>query len=460
MAYYTIEKDKKGNLYANVRVSFKDLRTGKHKITSKRIHNEEKLTEAKFKKFVEKEAYKFEEETHELLKEKAKDNLRVLTFNELANEWLAGIKRNLSINYYTRAKTVIEKFNIFLQEHYMDEKPISDIKVRDVQLFLNTTAEERKLRYPTYKLKKEASFDIPLRVKVKNNSWSMSEALNFCKKNKLSFEKDFEILKTTFQYSVTTIKGYRRILRTIFNEAIRFEWIYKNPVCYTKVTATGNNGTLRAITEKEVLSLDEIHPFLEALDRIKEIEPNRVIPIKIMLFAGLRNGEVHGLKWSDIDFNKKIIHVTRSRYYDSSVGVYEKDPKTKTSIRDVPIPDYLLKALNEYKEWFRIMDDNFDNKPDKYYLCVNLCREPIDPKNLNKWLKEFESKNNLRLVTCHGLRHTYCSMLLSQNVPIQTVSRYMGHSDSAVTLKVYSHFMPETQTQAVNALNNIIKENI
>lgn len=51
----------------------------------------------------------------------------------------------------------------------------------------------------------------------------------------------------------------------------------------------------------------------------------------------------------------------------------------------------------------------------------------------------------------------YCSLLLSQNVPIQTVSKYMGHSDSTVILEVYSHFIPDTQEKAVFALNNLTK---
>ena len=63
-------------------------------------------------------------------------------------------------------------------------------------------------------------------------------------------------------------------------------------------------------------------------------------------------------------------------------------------------------------------------------------------------------KTKQRQVTCHGLRHTYCSILLSQGVPIQTVSKYMGHSDSSVTLKVYSHFMPESQDITMSVLNN------
>ena len=77
---------------------------------------------------------------------------------------------------------------------------------------------------------------------------------------------------------------------------------------------------------------------------------------------------------------------------------------------------------------------------------------PIYPHTLGYWLRTFEIENGFKHVSCHGLRHTYCSLLLSQNVPIQTVSKYMGHSDSTVTLKVYSHFIPDTQDKALNAL--------
>ena len=122
------------------------------------------------------------------------------------------------------------------------------------------------------------------------------------------------------------------------------------------------------------------------------------------------------------------------------------------------MPDYLIQELEEYKDWFRVYDKDFDKKPNKYYICSNLYREPVDPKCLAKWLREFAVKNNLKHVTCHGLRHTYCSLLLSQNVPIQTVSKYMGHSDSSITQLVYSHFIPDTQEKVVNAINLIESE--
>ena len=100
-------------------------------------------------------------------------------------------------------------------------------------------------------------------------------------------------------------------------------------------------------------------------------------------------------------------------------------------------------------------DDEFESKLDAYYVAVNVYREPECSTSIGGWLNRFEKRNGFKLVSCHGLRHTYCSMLLSQNVPIQTVTKYMGHSDSTVTLQVYSHFIADTQERAINALNSI-----
>lgn len=109
-------------------------------------------------------------------------------------------------------------------------------------------------------------------------------------------------------------------------------------------------------------------------------------------------------------------------------------------------------------DWFRIADKEFDSKLDEYYFAVNIFREPEGTSSTSNWLKDFEEKHGLRRVTPHGLRHTYCSILLSQNVPIQTVSKYLGHSDSTITLEVYSHFLPDTQEKVTAALSNLLDD--
>jgi len=456
MAYYKIEKDKKGILQAKIQISCKDYNTGKTKRFSKRIYNKDGLSEAKFKKYIERQSIDFEDEMFEVYEKQAEYRTRILTFAELTQEWKASVKVNLSHNYYLRIEDVEKKFNQYLKTKGLFDQPISEIKVRDVQLFFNSYLDEKELNTPIYKLKKDLPIKVSIRDLKHSDNIKEKRAKEICEKYDLYFDKYFEPIKKTFRYSQTTIKGYRTILRTIFNEAIRYEWITKNPVCFTKISSVGNNALLTPISEKEVFSIKESQIFLQSLDTQKELYIYRIIPIKLMLLAGLRNGEVHGLKWSDIDFNKKIIHIVRARQYSSDIGCYEKLPKTRTSIRDIPIPDQLFNDLLEYKNWFRMIDKDFDNKLDQYYIAVNMYREPINPTSLDKWLTDFEYKTEQKHVTCHGLRHTYCSLLLSKNVPIQTVSKYMGHSDSTITLKVYSHFIPDTQEIAVNALNDIL----
>lgn len=182
------------------------------------------------------------------------------------------------------------------------------------------------------------------------------------------------------------------------------------------------------------------------------------IPIKIMLLTGLRLGEICGLRWSDIDLDKGVLHVNRNRLVSREKGVYEKEPKTKTSKRTVPMPKALIEDLKEYYKWFEKADINFKRKLNQYYISVNIYREPIFPHTLGTWLKTIEMKHGFKHVSCHGLRHTYCSILLAQRVPIQTVSRYMGHSESTVTLEVYSHFIPDTEESVINALDTITED--
>lgn len=405
MAHYDIKRNKKGELQARIQVSGKDVTTGKSKIFPKTVYNEQNLTESKFRKYVERAAIEFEDEvkTAYLEQTTALSN-KVLTFAELMKEWKTNVLANQSISYYLAAQTVEKKFNTYLKERHLDNKPISAITVRDVQMFLN-------------------SFNT-----------------------------------TEHKYSQESVKGYRRILRVLFNEAMRYEWITKNPVCGTKVGATKGDVCLKEVNEKQVFTIKESQEFLCALDAAQEKHIQFVIPIKLMLLTGMRIAEIHGLRWSDIDFDNRIIHVRRNRLYAQGFGWYEKLPKTKTSFRDIPIPQTLIADLETYKDWFRLADSSFDDKLDEYYIASNINRESTRTNSIGPWLKDFENRHGFKNVTPHGLRHTYCSILLSQNVPIQTVSKYMGHSDSTVTLKVYSHFIPDTQDKAIQALNAIIKK--
>ena len=471
MAYIDIKENKKGMLVAKIQFSGKDPTTDENKIYSKRIYNEEGLTPAKFRRFVEKAAIEFEEEVEKQYESGVKQICtRVLTFDELATEWIANIEKNLSRCYYSRAVEAVSKFNAYLKKRHLFKSPISDITVRDVQLFVNSM--ETYTRKETAQLKKTlpdfVNFRELDRLKIINRNTSyllnnkkqpiaLSTAKAICEHYGLRFDTYFDITTEERPYSAETVKGTRRIIRTIFNEAIRYEWITKNPVVLSKVGGNNGNVSLKPVKEKEVFSELEAKAFLKSLDELSDEFINRKICLKLLLLTGLRIGELNGLKWSDIDYVKKVVHVRRNRLYDPKLGYYEKEPKTKTSTRDIPIPEALIKDLQRYENWFRIADNKFDFKLDQYYLASTIYRKPVAVSTVANWLKYYQSEWDTKRVTCHGMRHTYCSLLLLKNVPIQTVSKYMGHSDSTVTLKVYSHFIPESQDKVIYVLNNLIE---
>ena len=471
MASIQYKTTKKGVLVARIQVSGKDPRTGMFKIYPKHVHNDEGLTEAKFKKKITLIAAEFEQDIINQCKEQAEFiHTGVLTFRQLANEWIQGISAHQSHNYYLRATEVCLRFEEYLKTIGLDKRPISEIKVRDIQLYLNTFNKGYSRSQPVARLKKPLPDKISFRELERENIISryssyrmknqdknilVSSALAICEKHKLRFNTYFEDVTEHLPYSPETIKGHRGILRTLFNEAVRYEWINKNPVCATKIGASKGNVTLRPVEEKEVFSIKETQDFIKKLDELPEEFIYRRIPVKIMLLCGLRTAEICGLRWSDIDLDKGIIHVNRNRLTSKERGVYEKDPKSKTSKRSVPMPAPLIADLKEYYKWFEIADINFDRKLDQYYIASTIYRTPIYPQSLRQWLVDFEKRNGFKHISCHGLRHTYCSILLSQNVPVQTVSRYMGHSDSTVTLQVYSHFVPDTQEKVIDALDKL-----
>ena len=469
MAYFKITTNKKGVLSAKIQAYGIDFATKKRKVQYKRIVNDEGLSRAKFTKFVEREAIAFEESLAELYEKTINgERTEVLTFPQLAEEWLHRTKTTLSVNYYVRSRGIVDKFNEYLKDSFLYDLPINKITVRHVQLYLDTFG--RKPQAGLVKLKKDLPEKVNFRelarqkiltsnsayrLKKLNANIRVKTAENICEFYNLNMKEYFQAVESEEFYAAETIKGVRRVLRAIFNEAIRYDWMTKNPVCATKIGVGNSNISIRPVAEKEVYTITEAQEFIKALDRMPDELIYKKVPLKFLILTGVRIGELHGLKWSDIDFEKNVVHIERSRIYSSGVGTYEKDPKTRTSKRTIPLPQDLVDDLIKFQDWFREADDKFDEHLDSVYVVSNVYREPAGLGVVQQWLSKFQEQNGFKHVCCHGLRHTYCSILLTQNVPIQTVTKYLGHSESTVTLEVYSHFMPDTQERALNALDVI-----
>lgn len=178
------------------------------------------------------------------------------------------------------------------------------------------------------------------------------------------------------------------------------------------------------------------------------------------LFTGMRQGEIFALTHANITRDNIEVRHSLNRVKDIDSGVTETvigNLKTKDSRRDIPIMDELKPLLKnhiarEKAKTIRLGQSFSSNQ----LLFTSSTLTAMNPSNLRrKWMETLKAMNE-PYIKFHGLRHTFCSLLAENNVPIKTASVLMGHSDYKTTLKVYTHVSDKGKQNAINTLNEIL----
>jgi integrase len=168
------------------------------------------------------------------------------------------------------------------------------------------------------------------------------------------------------------------------------------------------------------------------------------------IFTGMRRGELLGLEWSDVDFYHKKININKQIYK----GILTST-KTESGTRIIDMSDGLIEVLKEHRRRLKVVYNPvfaMDNGRHIHaYNMVNRYYKPV----LRELSERLEYENNVDSLTFHGLRHTYASMLLSNNVPVKYVQEQLGHASSKITLDTYNHVMPSIKDRAMEIMNKI-----
>ena len=160
------------------------------------------------------------------------------------------------------------------------------------------------------------------------------------------------------------------------------------------------------------------------------------IGILLGLYGGLRIGEICGLKWADIDLEEGLIYVQRTiqRISDTSstkkTQVVILDPKTPSSQRIVPLTDFMNQFLKKYQA------SQTDVVADHFLLSGSDV--PLEPRTLQYRYHRICKKLDIQL-TFHGLRHSFATRCIEQQVDPKSLSEMLGHADVTTTLKRYVH---------------------
>ena len=180
---------------------------------------------------------------------------------------------------------------------------------------------------------------------------------------------------------------------------------------------------------------------------------------KLVLATGLRRGEACGLKWSDINWRKRTIHVQRGVVKLSHQESITKDPKTTSGDRMVYLSKemcQLLKAWRKECEWDRQQTAN-ETVDEDDYLFRQPNGKPMCPSTFTYRFKLILKANNLPLdLNVHSLRHTNASLLIAQGVDVRTVASLLGHAQASTTLDIYAHAFDKNKRKAQEKLGKAI----
>lgn len=256
---------------------------------------------------------------------------------------------------------------------------------------------------------------------------------------------DDKIVNRPGGLSEQSIKHHHRLICSLFEKAIKWGLLKsQNPakaVDAPKATRKKDN----YYNEKQVQAL------LDALENVGPEELKYRVATMLALMTGARRGEILGLEWQDINTDEKAIEIRQASQYIPGKGVFAKSPKNQTSERRISVNDTLLDLLQEYKE----------SQRKKGYICrdnnrlfVTWDNKPMMPQTISKWFQVFLAKNKLQPLTFHGLRHTSATFLISRGMDIETVAGRLGHSTSATTHNIYSHFLKSKDRQAADIMED------
>lgn len=229
-----------------------------------------------------------------------------------------------------------------------------------------------------------------------------------------------------------TVRKYHNLLHKAFDYALKNELIAYNPC----------DRVQKPKIEKYKPNICNDETF------IKLIEITRgtfdIIPIILAAGLDLRRGEVFGLKWTDIDFNKKTVKIEETKVRFNKY--VRKNTKTESSTREIVAPDIVLDILNDYKKNTKVLSK---------YVC-----DQYQPDSFSKHFKKLLKDNKLPEIRFHDLRHYNAILMMKLGIPDKIAAKRMGHATTKTLQEIYQHATDDMDLKAAQKINDELKRKL
>ena len=254
--------------------------------------------------------------------------------------------------------------------------------------------------------------------------------------------------------SPKTLRNMHNMLHKALNQAVCLNMIAKNPVDHITLPKR-SKPEMRFFTVEEQQKLQQV------------IKGHRLeIPILLALYTGVRQGELLGLMWKNVHLDlqgQSYIEIVQTvnrtkRREESSDGKTElsiNEPKTRHSVRTIPLLPDIAKRLSDYRQ----MQENWRQKnrfPYSDFVFLSAKGTIIEPRDFQRDFKKILVHNNIRVVNVHGLRHTFATRALESGMSVKTLSKILGHSSVGFTLDTYAHVTERLKAEEISGMNGFL----
>lgn len=254
-------------------------------------------------------------------------------------------------------------------------------------------------------------------------------------------------------YAYTTIKKtYSTLGQALKYAAVRGK-IEKNPMndVYLPKRSLFENKKIRFLSDEERNKLvSTCYMTFQNGSRVYKFGAFYIF----LLYTGLRLGEALALKWSDIDFNKRTVNVSRTIVYikdrsknDGSKILIDQTSTKNGVSRIVYLSDMAIEALEDLKKQM-----GYDPNG---YIMQTKNKTILYPADAYKIFQRILKRAGIEQCGIHALRHSFVSLMINNGIPITVVSQMVGHTNIGITMKIYTHLLEETQLESMSIMKNL-----
>lgn len=252
----------------------------------------------------------------------------------------------------------------------------------------------------------------------------------------------------TDRLSARTIKHHHTLMHRAFEIAITWELLDRNP---TQRVRTPKPDSSPART----LSAEEVRLLLKVAQRT-----HYYVPIHLALYAGLRRGEILGLRWQDVDWEANTLNIRQTLMHVRGQGYIWGEPKSEGSKRTIAVSAATMLLLRAHQERMEAEHVTRGMPAMPEQVCALPDGRLMKPDALSRACRRITGQCDIQGVRLHDLRHTHASLLLSDGTPMYIVQARLGHQSITTTVDIYGHVPQDADIAAGAAFARVVDADV